>query len=69
MLTLTALATTLLLVAPLQNTPRAEKKQARADRKMERAHTIRHGESLSRAPKLIRQEDKRDHRKNAKPAY
>lgn len=45
-----------------QNTPRGEAKQARADRKMDRAHTVRHGESLTKEPKLVREEDHRDHR-------
>jgi hypothetical protein len=33
---------------------------------MDRAHTLKHGESLSEEPKLVRQEDRRDHRR-AKP--
>lgn len=52
--------------AAAQNTPRGVQKQERADRKMDRAHTIRHGESLSKEPKLVRREDRRDHRR-AKP--
>lgn len=47
-----------------QTTPRGEKKQARADRKMDRAHTARRGESLSKEPRLVREEDKLDHRKH-----
>ena len=35
------------LPAAAQNTPRGVQKQARADRKMDRAHTLKHGESLS----------------------
>ncbi|AMR26930.1 hypothetical protein A0257_07300 [Hymenobacter psoromatis] len=45
-----------------QNTPRGEARQARADRKMDRAHTIRHGKSLTKEPKLVRREDHLDHR-------
>jgi hypothetical protein len=54
------------LPAAAQNTPRGVQKQERADRKMDRAHTIRHGESLSKEPKLVRQDDRRDHHR-AKP--
>jgi hypothetical protein len=54
------------LPATAQNTPRGVQKQERADRKMDRAHTLKHGESLSEEPKLVRQEDRRDHRR-AKP--
>ena len=54
------------LPAAAQNTPRGVQKQERADRKMDRAHTLKHGESLSEEPKLVRQEDRRDHRR-AKP--
>lgn len=54
------------LPAAAQNTPRGVQMQARADRKMDRAHTLKHGESLSEEPKLVRQEDRRDHRR-AKP--
>lgn len=62
-----ALAAALALSAPppaaAQATPRGERKQARADRRMERAHTIRHGESLHKKPRLVREENKLDHRR------
>lgn len=54
------------LAAPAQTTPRGEAKQARADRRMERAHTIRRGASLSKKPRLVREEDKLD-RQKARP--
>lgn len=49
-----------------QNTPRGEAKQARADRKMDRAHTIRHSKSLTKEPKLVRREDRLDHHRSDK---
>ncbi len=52
-----------------QNTPRGEARQARADRKLDRAHTIRHGESLTKKPRLVRQEDRLDHRRTTKRAF
>ncbi len=48
------------LTAAAQTTPRGEAKQARADRKMERAHTIKNGESMTKEPKVMRKEDKHD---------
>jgi hypothetical protein len=62
LLAITALAA-LSLPALAQTTPRGVEKQARADRKMERAHTVKHGESMSKEPRLIRTEDRLDHRK------
>ena len=61
------LTTALLLTAAshaafAQNTPRGVAKQMRADRKMDHAHTVRHGKSLSKEPKLVREEDRLDHR-------
>jgi hypothetical protein len=50
-------------LAAAQNTPRGVRKQEKADRKMDRAHTVRHGESLSKEPKLVRKEDRLDHHK------
>ncbi len=61
-LTAVALAT-YSLSAVAQTTPRGVEKQAKADRKMERAHTVKHGESMSKEPRLIRTEDRHDHRK------
>lgn len=61
-----ALALAGALPAAAQTTPRGVEKQARADRKLERAHTIRHDQSLSREPKLVRKEDKLDHHRPAK---
>jgi hypothetical protein len=54
------------LPAAAQNPSHGVQKQARADRKMDRAHILKHGESLSEEPKLVRQEGRRDHRR-AKP--
>jgi hypothetical protein len=51
------------LPAVAQTTPRGVEKQAKADRKMERAHTVKHGESMSKEPRLVRTEDRLDHRK------
>lgn len=46
--------------ASAQNTPRSVKKQARADRKMDRAHRVRRNESLTKVPKVVREEDEHD---------
>ncbi len=51
------------LPAIAQTTPRGVEKQSKADRKMERAHTVKHGESMSKEPRLIRTEDRHDHHK------
>ncbi len=51
------------LPAIAQTTPRGVEKQAKADRKMERAHTVKHDESMSKEPRLIRTEDRLAHRK------
>lgn len=48
--------------APAQTTPRGVARQARADRPMEQAHAPRRGESLSKEPKLLRQEDHLRHK-------
>ncbi len=58
-----AASAALSLPALAQTTPRGVEKQAKADRKMERAHTVKHGESMSKEPRLIRIEDRLDHRK------
>ena len=57
---LLALTLSAALAAAAQTTPRGEARQARADRKMDRAHTIKHGESMSKVPKVIREEDRHD---------
>lgn len=57
---LLALALSAALAATAQATPRGEARQARADRKMDQAHTIKHGESLTKVPKVIREEDRHD---------
>lgn len=45
-----------------QNTPRGVEKQARADRRMDRAHLVRRNESLTKVPKVVREEEKHDHK-------
>jgi len=37
-------------------------KQARADRRMDRAHLVRRNESLTKVPKVVREEEKHDHK-------
>ena len=57
---LLALTLSAALAAAAQTTPRGEARQARADRKMDQAHTIKHGASLTKEPKVIREEDQHD---------
>jgi len=49
--------------AAAQNTPRGVAKQAKADREMDRAHTLKHGESLRKEPRLVREEARLEHHK------
>jgi len=62
-LTVVAVVVALGLPAAAQNTPRGVAKQAKADRQMDRAHTLKHGESLRKEPRLVREEDRLEHRK------
>ena len=56
-------------LAAAQNTPRGVAKQARADRKMDRAHTLKHGESMTKEPRVIREEDKHDDHRADPPKH